>query len=100
LNPSRSNGRRAKQPRGAVTGVGVVQQRAQSDLTRLRLAARGIPADDRIRHGAELQPCFRFGDRGITSASSAGRALCHVRREVARYERTTGLEIDGCELSV
>jgi hypothetical protein len=77
LNPSRSNGRRAKQPRGAVTGVGVVQQRAQSDLTRLRLAARGIPADDRIRHGAELQPCFRFGDRGITSATSAGRALCH-----------------------
>jgi hypothetical protein len=26
--------------------------------------------------------------------------LCHVRREVAHYERTTGLEIDQCELSV
>jgi hypothetical protein len=25
---------------------------------------------------------------------------CHVRREVAHHERTTGLEIDGCELSV
>ena len=28
-----------------------------------------------------------------------GLALRHVRHEVARYERTTGLEIDGCELS-
>jgi hypothetical protein len=26
--------------------------------------------------------------------------VCHVRREVAHHERTTGLEIDGCELSV
>jgi len=45
-----------------VTGKGVVQQRAQSNLMWLRLAGRGIPADDRIRHGAELEPCFRFGD--------------------------------------
>ena len=34
-----------------------------------------------------------------SAGAEIGRVLCHVRREVAHYERTTGLEIDECELS-
>jgi hypothetical protein len=37
--------------------------------------------------------------RSLTGAATT-RVLCHARREVARYERTTGLEIDGCVLGV
>ena len=40
------------------------------------------PRDDRIA-----------GERSFRRAASR-RWLCHVRREVAHYERTTGLEID------
>ena len=62
---------------GSAAASGVVQQRPQSDLTWLRLAAGGIPADDRIRHGAELEPWFRFGDRALVPRPIRSGATPH-----------------------
>jgi hypothetical protein len=69
--------------------------------TEVAAAGRTIPRARALRRKAGVRIsavpsslALALSPRGIVTSAATGRALCHVRHEVARYERTTGLEID------
>ena len=72
---------------------------AATALPRTLTSCRGRPDDFMARRMRKPNRTKLPAVAALLLSSDLRLLVRHVRREVARYERTTGLEIDQCELS-